>query len=382
MMRVKFPPGKGLHRELKRRIDGYFRGTGFSRRDCPQIYLKAGILLAWFGASYALLVFAASSWWQALPLAISVGLAMAGIGFNLQHDGAHSSFSRRRLINRVMAGTLDLLGGSSYVWHWKHNIFHHGFTNVAGADDDLNGGPMVRLAPHQPRYWVHRFQYLYVWVLYGILPLKWQLFDDFSNVISGRIGSNRFPRPGAWQLFCLLAGKGLFWVWALVIPLWIHASWVVVAYFFVTSFTLGITLSLVFQLAHCVEEANFPRFSEAEARSDREWAVHQIETTVDFARGRRLLSWYLGGLNYQIEHHLFPGICHVHYRALSEIVETTCAEFNVSYFAHESLRKALSSHLRWLYRLGQPRGSRGQASAEIEAPCLRSPVPSGLDTIG
>src|SRR5262249_12884570 len=154
----------------------------------------------WLAGSYALLVFWASAWWQALPLAISTGLAMAGIGFNLMHDGSHGAFSNLKVVNYGMAWMLDLLGGSSYIWHWQHTIVHHTYTNINGADDDIEPGPVLRFSPYQPRYWMHRFQHLYIWVLYGLMPIKWQFYDDFRDLARGRIGCNPLPRPRPWRL--------------------------------------------------------------------------------------------------------------------------------------------------------------------------------------
>jgi linoleoyl-CoA desaturase len=353
-MRVKFARTDGFYQELKTLVEEYFTLTGLSQRDSPRMYVKSAVLVAWMGASYALLVFAATTWWQALPLAISLGLAMAGIGFNLQHDGGHGAFSRAGWVNQVMAWMLDVLGGSSYVWHWKHNVFLHTYPNVAGADDDINSEPFLRLSPNQPRYWAHRFQHLYVWALYGLLPMRWQAYDDFKNVATARIASNHFPRPRGWRLFALLGGKALFVSWALVLPLLLYPWWVVLPFFIVTSFTLGVTLSVIFQLAHCVGEAEFPTFAAGEVQSEHEWAVHQVRTTVDFAPSNRLLSWYIGGLNFQIEHHLFPRIAHVHYPALARIVQGVCARFGVPYHVHRGFWGALGAHQSWLRRLGRP----------------------------
>jgi linoleoyl-CoA desaturase len=318
------------------------------------MYLKVAILVAWFVSSYVLLVFVADAWWQAIPLAIALGLAMAGIGFNVQHDGAHHAYSRRPFINRLMASTLDFLGASSYLWHLKHNIFHHSYPNITGADEDITGGALIRLSPHKPWNPVQRFQYLYAWLLYGLLPVKWQFMDDFRDVIRGRIAAHKIPRPTLRQLFAMLLGKAVFATWALVIPLCFHSVGVVALYFMVASYTLGVTLSLIFQLGHCVVEAEFPPVGEGEARTEQAWAIHQIRTTVDFAQGNRLLSWYLGGLNYQIEHHLFPHIGHVHYPALAPVVEQACAEYGVPYRTNSSFLAALASHARFLRVLGKP----------------------------
>ncbi|MBL8794333.1 MAG: acyl-CoA desaturase [Planctomycetia bacterium] len=316
------------------------------------MYLKTLLLLAWFAVSYGLLVFVPGPWWAVLPLALSLGLAMAAIGFNVQHDGSHSAYSDRPWVNRLMALTLDFMGASSYVWSRKHNVIHHSYTNIVDHDDDINIGFLGRLAPHQPRFRFHRWQHYYLWGLYGFLYLKWTLYDDFRDVLLGRIGGHRLARPRGWDLATFLGGKAVFFTWALVVPLLLHPTWQVLSVFLLASFVLGVMLSVVFQLAHCVEEASFPLPAEATGRMESAWAAHQVETTVDFGRDNRLLSWYVGGLNFQIEHHLFPHVCHIHYPALSQLVEETCREYGLRYTAHRSLLAGLVSHFRQLRRMG------------------------------
>src|SRR2546423_294932 len=113
---LKFGASDGFLRELRRRVDQYFQSARLRQRDCPQMYLKGAIILAWLALSYAVLVFLAETWWLALASAISLGLAMAAVGFNIQHDAGHQAYSRRTWINKLLAMTLDLLGGSSFVW--------------------------------------------------------------------------------------------------------------------------------------------------------------------------------------------------------------------------------------------------------------------------
>lgn len=350
--RLKFGTGDGFQVELRRRVDEYFQTTGRRRRDCPQMYFKSAVVFTWFAASYVLLVFFAGSWWSAALLAISLGLSMAAVGFNIQHDGGHSAYSDRSWINKLMAYMLDLVGGSSYVWARKHNAIHHSYTNVTGHDDDINVGFLGRLSPHQKRFRFHRLQHFYLWVLYGFLPIKWHIFDDFRNVVTGRIGEHRFARPTGWNLAMFIGGKAVFFSLSFVIPLLLHPWWVVLTFYVAASFLLGVLLSVVFQLAHCVEEAEFPMPREDTGRIESAWAVHQVETTVDFARNSRLLCWLLGGLNFQIEHHLFPHVCHVHYPAISPLVEQTCREFGLRYAANETFMGGVASHFRWLRRMG------------------------------
>jgi linoleoyl-CoA desaturase len=350
--RLKFAATCEFHRELRRRVGQYFSTTGRTRRDCPRMYLKAAVILAWFTTSYVLLVFFAATWWQALPLAVSMGLSIAAVGFNIHHDGGHGAFSRRPWINKLTALTMDLTGASSYLWARKHNSIHHSYANITGHDDDINIGLLGRLSPHQPRLPVHRWQHYYLWGFYGLLPVKWLLFDDFWQVVTGRIGGHRIARPRGWDLLTFVAGKAVALSLTFALPLMLHPIWVVALFYGVTSIVLGVVLSVVFQMAHCVEEASFPMPRADTGRIESSWAVHQVETTVDFARGNRLITWLIGGLNFQIEHHLFPQICHVHYPGLSSVVEQTCHDFGVSYVAQKSFFAGVASHFRWLRRMG------------------------------
>ena len=352
--KAKFLEAGPFHQALKTRVERYFQESGRSPRDLPAMYVKTVTLLGWLGASYAFLLFGSTSLWSALAGCVSLGLAMAGIGFSVQHDANHGGYSEHKSVNRVLAWTLDVLGGSSYVWSWKHNIFHHSHPNVAGLDADVDIQPFCRVAPAQPLHAAHRFQHLYIWLLYGLLAVKWHFVDDFKDVLNGSVGRQKMPRPAGRTLVGVLGGKLFFYGWALVLPAFFHPVWQVALCYALTSFVLGVTLASVFQLAHCVEEAAFPELPEGGGTFSREWAVHQVETTVDFARGNPLVSWYLGGLNFQVVHHLFPKVCHVHYPALSRLVEETCREHGVRYRSQHGVGAALRSHVRWLKRMGRP----------------------------
>jgi len=318
------------------------------------MYLKTAILVASFAVSYVLLVFVAQTWWHGLLLALLLGLSAAGIGFNIQHDGGHQAYSNSPWVNKLMAMTLELIGGSSYLWRWKHVVFHHTYVNLTGHDTDIDLGILGRLTPHQKRLAYYRWQHFYLWPLYGLLAVKWQLVDDFRKLISGRISHQRFPRPKGWELVIFGAGKAIFFTVAFGIPLLFHSVGAVLVYYVVTALVLGTVLSVVFQAAHCVEEAEFPLPREETGRIEHAWAVHQVETTVDFARRSRVVAWLLGGLNFQIEHHLFPRISHVNYPAISRLVEETCRDFGVKYAEHRSFRAGMASHFRWLRRMGMP----------------------------
>ena len=351
---VRFAKGDAFYLELRRRVEAYFVETGKQPRDAWQMYVKTFILLGWSALSYVVLVFLCDTWWQGVLAAASLGLSIAAIGFNVQHDGGHRAYSRLNWVNRLMAMSIDLLGGSSYVWNVKHNAIHHTYANITGHDDDIDLGPLARLSPHQKRLPFHRAQHWYMWLLYGLINVKWQIFDDFYAVAVGRIGSHKLARPRGADLAVFVGGKVVFFTLALVIPLLVNPWLPVLAAYLLTCLISGVVLSVVFQLAHCVEEAEFPMPDQASNAMDNHWAVHQVETTVDFARRSRLLTWLLGGLNFQVEHHLFHKICHVHYPALSKVVEQTCRDFQIRYNEHPTFADGVASHFRWLRRMGLP----------------------------
>jgi linoleoyl-CoA desaturase len=351
---VKFANDRAFQLELRRRVDEFFRATGRRERDCWEMYMKTALLLGGFAVLYWLLVFVAQAWWQGLLLAVLLGLSAAGIGFNIQHDGGHQAYSNHPWVNKLMAMTLELIGGSSYLWRWKHVVFHHTYVNITGHDTDIDLGSLARLTPHQKRRAYHRWQHVYLWPLYGLLAIKWQLVDDLRKLISGRISNRPFPRPKGWELAIFVAGKAIFLTLAFGIPLLFHPVGVVLFYYGVAGLVTGMVLSVVFQTAHCVEEAEFPLPREDTGRIEHAWAIHQTETTVDFARSSRIVAWLVGGLNFQIEHHLFPKISHVNYPAISSLVEETCRDFGIRYAEHRSFRAGMASHFRWLQRMGRP----------------------------
>jgi len=349
---LKFKGDNAFQIELRKRVDAYFHRTGRRRRDCWQMYLKTAVLLTVFAATYALLVFAGLPWWVLIPLAALLGLASAAIGLNVQHDGSHHAYSGKPWVNRLMAMTLEMIGGSAYLWHYQHVVLHHTYTNITGHDGDVDVGMLGRLTPHQRRLFFHRWQHIYMWLLYGLVAIRWHLFGDISDVIRGKSGNHPIPRPKGWNLVQFIAGKLVFLTLAFIVPMLLHPWWAVLLFYAFIAIVIGVTLSVVFQLAHAVEEAEFVVPEGDSNRIEAAWAQHQVESTVNFARRSRLASWLLGGLNMQIEHHLFPRICHVNYPALSEIVEQTCRDFGLKYNEHRTFAGGIASHFRWLRYLG------------------------------
>lgn len=351
--RIRFDTASPFFRDLKQRVDTYFETTGQKPNDVGRMYLKSAIILSWWIGSYIAFMLT-DGWIAALIAAVSAGLAMAGLGMSVQHDGGHRAYSKHKWVNAASARVLDLLGASSYIWNYKHNILHHTYPNVVGADDDVDIGTLARLAPGSERRPMHRWQQLYMWPLYGFITLKWHLWDDFRQLAIGRIGPHAFPRPKGRDRVVFWAGKVLFFAWALVLPLLIKPLGLALLFYFVSQFVTGLVLGVTFQLAHCVEEASYFEPGADGKPVVIDFARHQLGTTIDFATANPLATWYMGGLNFLAVHHVFPRICHIHYPAVSKIIAEACAEHGVHYQPTPSIRAALRSHYRWLRTLGAP----------------------------
>ncbi len=340
---------------MEARVDAYFRETGLRREGEGALVLKTAMILGWMLAFYAVFVLAGEHLVGTLLAAGGVGLGMAGVGMAIQHDAGHHAYSRNRRLNHLASTTLDLCGASSFVWRTKHAFVHHTYPNVVGVDDDIELWPLARMAPGQPRYWWHRFQHLYMFPLYGFVGLKWFLYDDFAQLLRRRIGPHAIRRPKGQEAVTFWAGKAVYATWAVVLPVALHGWWMGLTFFVVSQLLMGLLVAVVFQLAHCVQEAEFVVPGEGDP-IELDFARHQLATTVDFAPSS-WLTWYLGGLNYQAVHHLFPRISHVRYPALSKIVAATCIEHGVEYRQADSVWSAMRSHYRWMQHMGRGEGT-------------------------
>ncbi len=333
---------------LKKRVDRYFVNHNLSKNGDWRMKLKTLFILGVFFSAYGVLISdQISNGWLALIVCVVLGKFTAFIGFNMAHDGAHGSFSSNKLVNTIMGYTFDMLGCSSYMWKNNHNIIHHTYTNVPDHDEDLEPVFFIRLNPVKKIYKFHRFQHLYATFFYGLTSLSWVFKKDFSALIKNK-------KHPAKDIVILLLAKAIYYFLFLALPLMmLHFAWYqILLGFFVMHFVEGLTLAIVFQLAHVVGNTEFPE-PDTVGRIQNNWAVHQLATTSDFARRSKLAAFFLGGLNFQIEHHLFPKICHIHYPDLSRIVEATAREYGLRYNNYETMWDAVMSHYGMLKKFGR-----------------------------
>lgn len=342
-----------FHSELKRRISEYFEEVGQSTYGNYKLFVKAVILMISFVLVYTHLVFFTPNVFFSIIECIILGGVASAIGFNVMHDGAHGSFSSNKLVNRFAAFSLNILGGNSFMWNVKHNIIHHAFTNVDGVDDDIDIQPWMRMSQTQKKYKLHKYQHIYFWLLYSLLYLFWIFVLDYQKYFKSRIGNMELKKMSLSD-HLVFWGFKLFHAFLFIgLPIYMlgFTSWVI-GFLIFTSFA-GLVLSLVFQLAHTVEHTAFPLPDEVTGKMENEWAVHQIKTTANFATQNKVICWLVGGLNFQIEHHLFPKISHVHYPKISKIIREACNEYGIEYIEYSKMRYAVASHVAFLKQMGR-----------------------------
>ena len=357
---IRFNANRGLEFEktLKKRVRQYFKDNGISRSGNSTMIIKAVVMMTVYFTPYFLMVLGiVTNPWLITLCWIVMGFGIGGIGMGIMHDANHGSFSKNEMVNRLVGKVISLIGGYSANWKIQHNVLHHSYTNVTGYDEDIDSpAPFLRFSPLTKRRKVHEYQHLFAWFFYGFLTLSWMLTKDFKQLFRyKKMGLTKIENEEFWRLLTeLIIFKVLYYGYIFAIPLIFMDTpwWGVLLGILLMHFVAGIILSVVFQLAHVVPDTVFPAIDDTHS-VDNNWAVHQMQTTANFAPNNGLLSWMIGGLNYQIEHHLFPNICHVHYRKISEIVKKTANEFGIPYHSEPTLISAIASHGRMLKQLGR-----------------------------
>ncbi|MDO9594000.1 MAG: acyl-CoA desaturase [Lutibacter sp.] len=340
---------------LNKRVNAYFKENELKRTGNWKLYTKAVIMFGLFLAPLIVILTVSMPQWALLLLTVVIGIGMAGVGMNVMHDSNHESFSNKKWVNKVMGSSMYILAGNVYNWKVQHNVLHHTFTNIPGFDEDIDAGRIIRFNKNTKWLKIHQFQKYYSFLLYGLLTINWAITTDFRQMrkyLKRKLSYGKFPNPAA-EWTTLIVTKIIYYLLWVVLPLLVLdiAWWKVLIGFFVMHYTAGIILSIVFQLAHIVPMAEMP-LPDKEGNLEHTWAVHQLYTTANFAPNNKFISWYTGGLNHQVEHHIFPHISHIHYGKLAKIVKETALEFNLPYNEYKTFHKAILEHFNQLKTMG------------------------------
>jgi linoleoyl-CoA desaturase len=356
---VKFAPKNkaGFFDTLKERIDVYFKENNLEMHGDTSMKWKTVAMVAIYLLPFSFIVtgMLASNLLLFYGAWFLMAVGMVGIGCSVMHDSNHDAYSGNKTLNKYLSKIIILVGGYDVNWRLQHNILHHTYTNIEGLDHDIDAGILLRFSPTQKRYGFHKYQHWYAWFLYGLLTVNWSIAKDFSQASQyHKLGLLKKEKLTLRQAVTQLIGYKLFYyAYILVLPIlfsgvaWYH----VVAGYFLMHFSAGLALSCIFQLAHVLEDCEFPQPTE-ERKMENSWAIHQMMNTANFAPKSRVLNWFIGGLNRQVEHHLFPYICHIHYKNIAPIVKATAQEFDVPYYEQKTFFSALVEHGKMLKKMG------------------------------
>ncbi len=340
---------------LRQRVSAYFKEQNISRYGNIRMVIKSIVMLSLFFVPYILMMTGVvNTPWSIYCMWLIMGAGMAGIGMAIMHDANHGAYSKNKTVNKIMGICSDLVGASSTNWKIQHNVLHHTYTNVDGMDEDIDPSGVMRFSPHKKWRWIYRFQHIYAWFFYGIMTLFWVTTKDFTSLIKYRkMGLNLTYGSMTKLMLELIVWKKFYFGYILLLPLiflpvpW----WQVILGFISLHFVCGIILSCIFQLAHVMPEMDYPQVDD-KGSLENNWAIHQVLTTANYSPSSKIFSWFIGGLNYQIEHHLFPNICHIHYKNISKIVRKTAQEYNLPYRTQPTFVSALWNHIKMLKQLG------------------------------
>lgn len=368
MKRVVFQPQQDdFASTLKQRIAAYFRENNISPYANAGLYLKTALMLALFIAPYFLLLLGGFGLAANAGLVTLMGIGMAGIGFAVSHQAAHNAISPDKTVNRIFSLSFNLTGMSDYIWKIKHNVYHHAYTNVYELDEALREGEAIRMSHDAPWKPIHRFQHIYTFVIYALFTIFWALLLDFEKYFRYNAHGARMKKAHPWQESVIFWLTKVYYVTvAFVIPHYgAGIGWAPL----LTAFTgmhviASLLVTHVLQVEHLNEQAQAVTPDE-KGIVHKSWMRNQLEGTSNFRSRSRLFNWYISGTNYQIEHHLFPNICAVHYPAMSKIVAKTAREYGISYDLMPSFAAAIASHYKLLRELGRNKTSLAAGISNI-----------------
>ncbi len=338
---------------LNKNVNQYFKDNNIAKGANIIMVLKTLFhLTGWVGFYLLLMIFDFG-----LPLFYGLwavlGFFIAMVSVNIGHDAIHEAYSKKKWVNKLLSHTFNLNGASAYMWTKMHNTAHHTYTNVDGYDEDIESLPIIRMNPEKELKPIHRYQHLYAVWFYGLATLSWVLIKDYVKFFKNEVGNFSDKSHPKKEYFYLFFYKAIHYTLFFILPFIVITQPVVhiILGILLMHYIAGFTLAIIFMLAHVVEETHFP-VPDTSGNLEDSWAVHQLYTTANFSPKSRLASFLTGGLNLQIEHHLFPNICSIHYRNLSKIVRKTAKEFDFPYY-EGSFSYMVGSHFRFLKKMGR-----------------------------
>ncbi|MBP6884878.1 MAG: acyl-CoA desaturase [Candidatus Pacebacteria bacterium] len=361
------------------------KGLPYSGKGGPLMIGKTTILFIWAALSYYFALKSYALWenWWITGLAFAhFGIALAFLTINVGHDAGHDAYSEKPWVNWVCGFMMSLTGGNIFSWRTQHGL-HHKHTNIENADPDISYGGLLRILSSEKWRPIHKYQYIYVWFLYLGAGLQIIWVSDFLLFCTGKIRTVAVEIPTR-EYFIYIAWKIIHVLLFYVIPSLVLQEWLytVIMYFCMVT-AAGYLMAILFQMAHVVDmtqfvlvvdpgkkndlthieqlahEANANEVvvivasSESEVEIKNAWIIHEILTTADISPENKVMAWFFGGLTMQIEHHLFPHICHLYYGRIQKNLARLCQAYEIPYYVCSSFVDGIRRHARKLKMMGR-----------------------------
>ena len=262
----------------------------------------------------------------------------------LMHSGNHASSSPYPIVNRIISYCMDLGGASSLIWRHEHQLSHHLYTNIIGKDNDCDiGNPIIRLHPHIKHRWWHRYQLpiLFLGMTFGLY--KW-IFAEFYTLYSRKIGSVNMKYPTKIDFIINIIFKIFFLVSFIFLPTYYFGFKQAMILLFIRQSITSLVIENIFIVNHIQPSLH-------SHNSEIHWSINQIKTSCNWSSNSRFFNWFTGGLNNQIEHHLFPTMNPYLYTRISPIVKNTCKKHHIPYNDFPTFWDAWISMIKFIHRL-------------------------------
>lgn len=345
--------GEPLYRALKESTRNYFQGSGKSRHADQVMWIKMSLFFLLTVSGYILLItFGAMSLVFACSTYLLFMFSSTLFVVTVAHDASHKALFKSKMANRLLSYSWNFVGISRNLWEIKHHHSHHIYTNIPNRDVDIAESPLLRFSPGYRYRSYYRYQHLYAPFLYILFGIFFVFVKDFVNFFTKKFhpyGAGKLPKLFLVQL---LFTKLVYLTVSFIIPLMVlpYAWWQVLAMYGVSLVICGVFMLLILVVPHINEDAAMHE-SGYSIKNQDEWALHQVQATIDSSVNSALLNWFTGGLNTHLVHHLFPEVCHIHYIQLTRVIKKELKERGIMY-KEKTFARSITDHFKYLKLMG------------------------------
>ena len=354
---ISYKPGKDeLFNEISSKVKNYFKENGLYKQGrFKDIWFTNLLYLVIAYGSFALILNNQFNVFVMWFLSFTMGLGLSGVGLCIMHEANHGAYNKKKFINYLAGSIINIMGSHRYLWQLRHNGLHHVYTNMFDYDYDMARTFLIRHSRDWERKWYHRYQHIYALLIYFNYTLIWILVYDWIHLVEfyGKVGTKKNKAIPIHVIISIFFWKMVHLYLMIVLPYMVLdlALWQVLIGFVTMHWTLSAIIGVTFQVNHTIEgTVNIE--ADAQGVIQESWAKQMVKTSFNFSTKNKAVTYFLGGLNFQIEHHLFPKMSYSHFFAIKPMVKEVLEKHGYTYNDCGSWLNAILMHLKYLKRLG------------------------------